>query len=289
MNLTALKSHQAKLITLLNVVLGAAILVSMIFFVRTLSGIVPPKSERHMSALSAKSLSQRESGIPAYDAIIRNNPFGVPAGSLKSQSSGAEAASVPDIKLTGTISGALKKSYAVFINTDGTQAMFRAGEQVFGVGELVSVEKNSAYIRKGGKLIKIPFIDLMSPGSIEASRGAPAPSGFVRSSGKGEYLLDQKGLQFALDNPNQIMTDAKLIPNMINNKQDGFVLREVRENGLYNRLGMRNGDVLLRINGSDISNPENAFQAFMALKGLNKVQLDLIREGNRITQNYLIR
>ena len=289
MNLTALKSHQAKLLTLLNIILGAAILVSMVFFIRSLSEISQKKSARLPANSSAKPLLQRESGMQIYDVVIRNNPFGVPAGSLKNLSTGAEALSIPDIKLAGTISGALKHGYAVFINTNGTQSMFRTGETVFGIGELASVEKNSAFIRKGGKLVKIPFSDLSTSDPIEAARGVSGPSGFVRPSGKGEYLLDQKGLQFALDNPTQVMMDAKLVPNMINNKQDGFVLREVRENGFYSKLGMRNGDVLLRINGFDISNPENALQAFMALKGLNKVQLDLIRGGNRITLSYLIR
>jgi general secretion pathway protein C len=92
-----------------------------------------------------------------------------------------------------------------------------------------------------------------------------------------------------LDNPAQIMTDAKLIPNMVKGKPDGFILQEIRKNGVYDNLGMKNGDTLLRINGSNISNPENALQTFMALKGMDKVQLDIIRDGNRMTLNYQIR
>jgi general secretion pathway protein C len=94
---------------------------------------------------------------------------------------------------------------------------------------------------------------------------------------------------FTLDNPAQIMTDAKLIPNMVNGKPDGFILQEIRKNGVYDNLGMKNGDILLRINGSNISTPENALQTFMALKGMDKVQLDIIRDGNRMTLNYQIR
>jgi type II secretory pathway component PulC len=36
---------------------------------------------------------------------------------------------------------------------------------------------------------------------------------------------------------------------------------------------MKNGDIILRINGASISNPENAHQPFTALKGMDKVQL----------------
>jgi general secretion pathway protein C len=288
MNITTLKIHQAKLVTVVNVVLGIIILASTVFFIRALSDAKQHDS-RHMLPLGVHSIHQTENTIKTYDAIIRDNPFRVPSGSLKQSSSATEPSALPDIKLAGTISGALTHGYAVFVNTDGTQSMFRTGEVVFGIGELVSVGKNNALIKKDGKLVKVSIIDLTVPDANGSSRNASNPSGFARPSGKGEYILDQRALQFALDNPAQIMTDAKLIPNMINNQQEGFVLNEVKGNGLYNKLGMRNGDVILRINGSDISNPENALQAFMALKGLDKVQLDLIRNGNRMALSYLIR
>lgn len=292
MNLTTdLKSHQTGMIIAANVVLGAAILASLFFFARTISDAVQKKERRHVSHPITTHMKQTEPGMEAYESVIRNNPFGVPAGSLKAPNGGAEPSSpaMPDIKLAGTISGALKHGYAVLIDSNGMQSMFRTGESVFGKGDLVSVEKNSVLIRTGGKLVKIPMTDLTIRDATEASRIAPNPSGFIRPAGKGEYILDQKALQFALDHPNQIMMDAKLIPNMINNRQEGFVLHSVRDDGLYSRLGMRNGDVLLRINGSDISKPENALQAFMTLKGLDKVQFDMIRDGNKMTLSYLIR
>ena len=101
--------------------------------------------------------------------------------------------------------------------------------------------------------------------------------------------MDQKAVQYAIDNPTQIMTDAKLIPNMVKGKQEGFTLREVRKNGLYDSLGMQNGDVLLRVNNFNISSPESALQAFTALKGMDKVQLDIVRNNNRMTMNYQIK
>jgi type II secretion system protein C len=286
MNVNDVKFHQIHFIAVINIVLGAAILFSLVYFARTLSEVALKNNKRNISALNTKPFSQGESAIGTYDAVIRNNPFGVPAGSLEHHPFASESPSTLDIKLTGTISGALRHGYAVFINQDGTQSMFKTGEEVFGMGKLESVAKDKAFIRKGGQLVKIPMIDLAN--EVEAI-GAPSSGDLVRLSGQREYILDQRALQFALDHPAQIMTDAKLIPNMINNRQDGFVLREVKENGIYSKLGMRNGDVLLRINGANISNPENAFQAFMALKGLNKVQFDMIRDGNKITQNYLIR
>jgi len=52
---------------------------------------------------------------------------------------------------------------------------------------------------------------------------------------------------------------------------------------------LQDGDVLLRINEYDISNPERALQAFTALKGMERVQVDLIRSGSRMTMTYQIK
>lgn len=193
-----------------------------------------------------------------------------------------------DLKLMGTIAGPAKRGYAVFVGKDGKQAMFKTGESVFGAGELTAVGEYQAFIRRDGRQIKIPLIDMVAPGEMASLKGGAA-SGPVRSLGKGEYIIDQKAIQHALDNPTQIMMDAKFVPNMTQDKQEGFVLREVRKGGIYESLGMQNGDVLLRINGSGISNPENALQAFTALRGMAGIQLDIIRDKNRMTMNYQIR
>jgi len=99
----------------------------------------------------------------------------------------------------------------------------------------------------------------------------------------------RNALQSAMANPTQIMMDARLFPNLVKDRQEGFILREIRKDGFYDHLGLQNGDVLLQVNGSSISSPENALQAFMALKGMDRVKLDIIRNSNRLTLNYQIR
>jgi general secretion pathway protein C len=167
--------------------------------------------------------------------------------------------------------------------------MFKVGESVFESGKLVSVEKYRASIESNGKLIKINMVDVLAPSEMEDIKGRRVPAGPVQMVKRGEYMIDQKVVQQSLENPTQIMTDAKLIPHMIQGKQEGFILRDVRRNGFYENLGMQNGDVLLRINSFNISNPESALQAFTALRGMDKVQLDIIRSNNRMTLTYQIR
>lgn len=289
MEVISIKQHYLKIVRVANVTLGLLLLASLIFFARNIINVVQKKDMKSVSAASIESGKHDNKDIKEYESLLQTNPFGVPAGSLKHGPSQGDQSALPDIKLVGTISGSDKYGYAVFIGSEGKQSMFRTGENVFGAGELKKVEKNSVFIHKDGKLIKINMTDLLTLSDMQASKDTSGIVAPVKSVGKGEYIIDQKAAMVTLDNPGQIMTDAKLIPNMVKGKPDGFILQEIRKDGVYDNLGMKNGDILLRVNGSNISNPENALQSFTALKGMDKVQLDIIRDGNRMTLNYQIR
>jgi len=278
-----------KLISALNITIGFLLLLSLGFFARNVLSAMQKKGIKPVSSISVEAKKQEKKSVQEYETMLQNNPFSIPAGSLKQAASGTEQKELSDIKLVGTISGNADYGYAIFVGKDGKQAMFKVGESVFEAGKLKSVEKYGASIESNGKLIKINMIDVLAPAEMDDMKGRRAAAGPVQLLKKGEYMVDQKAVQLALDNPTQIMMDAKLVPHMIQGKQEGFMLREVRRNGLYDSLGMQNGDVLLRINSFNISNPENALQAFTALRGMDKVQLDIIRNNNRMTLNYQIR
>jgi len=289
MKIINIKHHYFKMVIAVNITIGLLLLASLVFFARDIITVVQKKNVKSFSNAPIESRKHENKSIQEYEAILQNNPFGIPAGSLKHNSPGMDQTALAGIKLIGTISGSAEHGYAVFVGKDGKQSMFKTGESVFGAGQLKRVEKYSAFIENSGKLIKITMVDIVAPGEMEALKGTAALSGSVRSLGNGEYIIDQRAIQFAVDNPAQIMTDAKLIPNMIRDKQEGFILREVKKNGIYDSLGMKNGDILLRINNFNISNPENTLQALAALKGMDRVQLDIMRDGNRMTMNYQIR
>jgi general secretion pathway protein C len=278
-----------KLISALNITIGFLLLLSLGFFARNVLSAVQKKGIKAVSSISVEDKKQERKSLQEYEAILQSNPFSIPVGSLKQAASGTEQKELSDIKLVGTISGNADYGYAIFVAKDGKQSMFKVGESVFEAGKLKTVEKYGASIESNGKLIKITMVDVIAPGEMDDMKGRRVLAGPVQLVKKGEYMIDQKAVQIALDNPTQIMMDAKMIPHMIQGKQEGFMLREVRRNGLYDSLGMQNGDVLLRINSFNISNPENALQAFTALRGMDKVQLDIIRNNHRVTLNYQIR
>jgi general secretion pathway protein C len=284
-----------KFIVSLNVLLGIILVMSILFLVRdVISNHFEKKSslKKDVGASSGVAAIQRKMQFLEYAPLMKNNPFGISGGEIKLLTSSAPAnAQTMDLILIGTVAGPKELSYAVFKDAAGIQEVFRVGENIHGMGRLYSVKNDRALIRQGGKITEIPIEDIVKIKEVKAPASATgaSSSAFAQRIGRGSYIVDQARLQQMIANPGQMMTDARLRPNTAGGKQEGFTLSEVKPNGIYQSLGLQDGDVLLRINEYDISNPERALQAFTALKGLDRVQIDLIRSGSRMTMTYQIK
>jgi general secretion pathway protein C len=285
----------------LNVIIGIALIVSTLFLVRDIISNYFEKektTERDMTASKNTDTSRRKSlrldseiQLEDYSPILKNNPFGFSGGEIRSlnalMSTGGQRA---DVVLIGTVVGPKELSCGVFKDSSGMQDVFKVGEPVLGLGVLYKVEKDKVFIKQGEKTIEIPLEDLkVKEINKTASEGSRFTSLFAKKIGNSTYIVDKRKVQEAISNPSQMMTDARLRPNNINGKEEGFILSEVKPDGIYHSLGLQNGDILLRINEYDISNPERALQAFTALKGLDRVQIDLIRAGSKMTMTYQIK
>ncbi|HDZ62586.1 MAG TPA: hypothetical protein ENH40_05520, partial [Nitrospirae bacterium] len=230
--------------------------------------------------------------IMAYSHIVEKNPFGPPLvfrSLISTQKLVSQSSSHSDLVLIGTVTGPDELSYAVFKDnsqpSQNKQRVFSFGKEVFNYGTLTRIEKDSVEITQGGTSFTVPLIKLTK---IQHSKARSGTSNlkFVTKIDDNQYLLDQRRVQRAIANPQQIMTDARLLPNIVNGQQEGFRIMEVKPGGIYDSLGLLNSDILLRINGLDLSGPEAAVQTMSALKGMKKINLDIIRAGSSMSLGY---
>lgn len=286
-------------ITYLNIILSIAIFFASLFLIRDLILFSSkekngPKSTKKPSSISNEfSMKNR---IEDYKMILTNNPFGISGGEIKSLNMSLNFNNKDlqnkevDILLLGTASGPKELSYAIFADSKGKQEVFKIGESVFGIGILKAVRKDRVFIKNDIRVIEIPFEELKIKEVIKGtSEKVLSNTTFTRKIGSTHYIVAQDKIQQMIANPTQMMTDARLRPNVVNGREEGFILSEVKPGGIYSALGLQNGDILLRINEYDISDPERALQAFTALRGLDRIQLDLIRNGAKMTMTYQIK
>jgi general secretion pathway protein C len=278
-----------RLIVAVNLCLGFVLIIVTLLLVRdVLSVSLGSKKKITVNNKSESSIIRH--ALHDYSVILKNNPFGFPAGELTQLSVHRTPVSNTDITLVGAVAGRREISYAIFVDNSGRQEVFRAGDSVFGAGILDKVEKDRVFLKSGDDLTEILLKDITAMSEPRThQRRAAVESGFSKRISNDTYFIDQKKIQQAVANPKELMTDARLVPNFVDGKQQGFVLDELKPGGIYQSLGLQNGDVLLRINDYDISNPEFALQAFNALQGMDMVQLDIVRNGSKMTMTYQIK
>ncbi|MBI5237528.1 MAG: hypothetical protein HY887_03795 [Deltaproteobacteria bacterium] len=298
----------------MNAVLGALVALSLFFFVRNMVSGSKKAPTGNPVTSESKEIRSRHS-LTDYAPILRNNPFGFAAGELKPLTAQpqheAPSISAADFTLIGTVAGAKESSYAILIDKGGTQEIFKAGENVFGYGILETVKKDRVYITAGDMPVEVLLSDVIfnkdtvrrdepstsMPRDKHGGRrargdaiGQAEPStSIAKRTAEGAYAVDRQRIIKAMENMGDVMTDARFIPNIVEGAAKGFILNEVKGGGLFNSLGLQNGDVLLSVNDFDISSPEAALQAFTALKGMDRVQLNVIRDGSNTTLTYQLR
>jgi len=120
-----------------------------------------------------------------------------------------------------------------------------------------------------------------------AQMGGPAGSDIkVEQVGDGDYLIDRAEVDAALDNMNQLFTQVRAVPHFQGGKSTGFRLFAIRQNSLFDKIGLRNGDIIQRINGNDISDPSKALGLFNELRNEPSVAVEIVRNKEEKKLNY---
>ena len=88
----------------------------------------------------------------------------------------------------------------------------------------------------------------------------------------------------SLQDVNKLMTQIAIRPH-----EDGLSLSNIKPNSVFRRMGLRNGDILVGINGQEIRSVEDAMGLYQGLKDSSELQVQLKRRGRDRSITYNIR
>lgn len=208
------------------------------------------------------------------------------------------SSALSELKLLGTYSG--DTGYAVFEKAGTAQEVFKVGDKVFDAGVIKEIAPEKVIISTGSRDVTFSvFKEDIPPGlsmmGAEAKKEtAPkqsigAPSRMSKKITESEWVISQDAVMKSLENMSSVLTDARLTPRVSKGAIDGFLVTEIKPRGVFDAIGLVNGDVLTRINGYEIDSPEKAVQVLSALKGETSIELDIVREGQKRSFHYEIR
>lgn len=235
----------------------------------------------------------------AYSPILQNNVFGFEAGELSkitAEGEGGAMGAVPAITITlyGTIAWPDGSGFAILIGEGGRQDVFRRGSEIRGAGTLKFVASDYIVMSYAGRDYEVAILDKnkLDPAKSQvmgADNRRIDPASFARRTSDTEFIVNKQAIEESINNPRNILTDARMLPFIQGGQQIGFSITEIKRGGLYEALGLQNGDILLGVNSFKLTSAESALQAFSALKGMDSIELDITRAGKNTTLKYNIR
>lgn len=76
---------------------------------------------------------------------------------------------------------------------------------------------------------------------------------------------------------------ARFVPEIVQGKPMGFRLLGVRRGSIYAHVGLQNGDLVEKIAGQPLDNPEGALAAYTQVRSRNPITVDFRRRGTAMT------
>lgn len=130
------------------------------------------------------------------------------------------------------------------------------------------------------------------PSTPPAPRAAPASdrwSAGLRATGEHSYELPRATLEHLLADVDLLARSARLVPEVRDGAPAGWRLHRVAPDGPFARIGLRDGDLVVAVNGLDLASAPQALDAFVKLRSASHVSLAIERRGRRLTKEYVIR
>lgn len=283
-------------IKLINALLILAIFPTLAFFAKDYLALKyrPQKTAPPKAAIADIPVEPK---MEDYALIVEGRLFPSRADRLTPievvEAGPASAGVLSELKLIGTFDGG--EGFAVFEKAGANQQAFKKGETVFDSGVLKDVSAESAVIRSGARDVTFT-LEIERP---EGVKTAPPEPERPKSGGNGKglskklsesaWVIDQNAVLSSLEDMGSILTDARMTPRVAKGSIQGFTVTEIKPRGVFDAIGLKNGDVLTRINGYDIDSPERAMQVLAGLRGATAIDLDLIRGGEKKSFHYDIR
>ena len=80
----------------------------------------------------------------------------------------------------------------------------------------------------------------------------------------------------------QTLEDALAQPHLVNGKVQGFIITQISPNSIYDKLGIKNGDIVTAINGIQLNDAARAIQTLNSMRSETNIELQAIRGGQTV-------
>lgn len=239
--------------------------------------------DERISSLTSQAAASKPSAITSdknWDLLLERRPFGT-LGKI-TPNTPTQAAPPPSplmLSLIGTFITQGQEPYAIIEDKKKqSQEMFLIDQSVFDQAVLKKIMKDRVEVERNGKLETL-MLDELGGGGGEESVSAESD----------EFVVSEAELDKGLENLPLLLTQARAVPYFKDGRSIGLRLFAIKTGSLYEKVGLKNGDILKSINGNSLGDISQALKLFEQLKQERSINLVLERDKQDREFKYSIR
>lgn len=230
-----------------------------------------------------------------YALIGRRNLFGV-TEKIFERAKPAAAVQRPPLasllQVWGTVAGDDKFSFAVIeVRGKGKQALYHIGDRVAGA-VVVRIDRDRVVLKYEGKDEIIKKAEATEAPILPASRPAAATAAAVPvpvSGGSGKITINRSEIVSSLKDLGHMLSQAQIRQHFSAGAPDGFIVNNIQQGSLYQRIGLVNGDVIQELNNHKIQGADDIIEMYNTMKSGSTMLLKVKRQGRQETFDFLFR
>lgn len=124
---------------------------------------------------------------------------------------------------------------------------------------------------------------IQRPRGEDAAPPRQALTSNVRKDDAQSWSVPRAELEQTMSNLGALAQDVRIVPN-----SNGFKLVSVRPGSILERLGVKSGDLLRRVNGHTLDDPEKLLAMFHQLRTASRFDVEVERDGRAVTHTYRV-
>ncbi|RMH79739.1 MAG: PDZ domain-containing protein [Acidobacteria bacterium] len=179
---------------------------------------------------------------------------------------------LPPIRLLATSSGFPSLALA---DVGGTPRVLRIGS-VVGSYRIANIERNYIVLEREGRKMAIGFNFGLKEPQAHGQPSTPTPQRPSPTKNL-QASLPRGELERVTADPGIMFRQMRLVPFVQEGRTKGFLFEWIEPGSIFERSGIKPGDVLLSINNQEIRSGEDAFRILQVLRNESSIKLNLQR------------
>ncbi|MEE2749835.1 MAG: type II secretion system protein GspC [Myxococcota bacterium] len=165
---------------------------------------------------------------------------------------------------------------------------YGVGYSLLGQGVVHAIEKKRVIIRRtNGDIEYLDMSDEKGKRDRPADKGAA--DGEVQRDGD-NFTVERSLLDDAMENMDKLATQVRVVPHKGSGGEiDGYRLSAIRRGTLFDKLGIKNGDIVHTVNGQALTSTSEAMSAYQGLQNDSSFTFEITRRNKKKTLSYQIR